>query len=244
MQLMDKHIEALANIYRVQKSKGKDLNILLVDYSLTSLGHYYPQQINESINIYDKLVDEGYTNIIIVGDSAGGNLVINNLIALLKRDTHVTWPIGAIAISPYLNVSNQGYDGSVKRFNGVDFFSSTLANHLGKGYIQNDESLNDSVEVNIEHNADKVNWDSIPLISEGKFLLLFGDNEILSDEILRFAEKSKLKQTHPERIAIDIDGIHVGFFVSETLDYNNDLNKWKNEFCAKTLLDFIDEITQ
>lgn len=239
--MLDNQAQGMANLYDAYKLRyGDDLSILLADYSLVSEGSTYPSQYNEATSLYEKLVYEGYTNIVLMGDSAGGNLVLNVLSYLHEKSNHheVVWPVAAIGISPYLNVSKQEFKGSFKKFNRLDFFNYDMTSYFGNLYIGGDEYLNDSPIVNIELNADKVDWKDIPVIKNGDLLIQFGDHEVLTDEILRWCEKAELTSRHPENIAIDIDGTHIGFFVTESVAYGT-IENWLNQYCANSLLTFL-----
>lgn len=241
LQMSPNQMMSLVNIYRAYKEQfGVEISILLVDYSLTSNGNAYPTQINEANEIYDKLVADGYTNIVVVGDSAGGNLVVNNLTHLLSisRSKKVVWPKGCVAISPYLNISKSENSGSFRRYLGYDILSHSMLKYFGNAYINGDEWLNQSSMVNMELNMHKVDWDKIPVIKGGDLLVIFGDHEVLADEILRWCEKIGLTTSHPERVAIDIDGVHIGVFLNEVIAYGS-LEEWSQQFCSRTILDFL-----
>lgn len=241
IQMLDNQAQGMANLYEAYKLRyGVDLSILVADYSLTPLGYTYPTQYNEAVSLYEKLVADGYTKIVIMGDSAGGNLVLNILNYLHKRSKHqdVVWPVASIAISPYLNLSKQEFSGSFKRFDKVDFFNYAMTSYLGNVYIGVDEFLHASPVVNIELNSDKVDWKNIAPIKEGNLLVQFGDHEVLTDEILRWCEQAELTKNHPENIAIDIDGVHIGFFITESVAYG-DIESWLNQYCANSILTFL-----
>lgn len=241
MQLLDDQLRGMANLYEAyQKRYGKKLSILLADYSLTVNNATYPTQINEIVSAYEKLVDEGFKNIAILGDSAGGSLVVNLLLHLeLKaRLAPVTWPTAAVAISPYLNVSKQEFKGSFEKNNFLDFFNYDMSQYFGNLYIGGDKWLDKSVQVNSELNADLVDWQSIPTIRDGKLLVNFGENEVLADEILRWCQKTGIKDRHPENIALDIHGVHIGLFSTDSTAYNT-IDQWQEQFNADAVLTFL-----
>lgn len=241
VQLLSNQAQGMANLYDAYKARyGEDLSILLADYSLTTQGYTYPSQYNEAATLYEKLVAEGYTNIAILGDSAGGNLVLNLLSYLYEKSAHeeVVWPVAAIGISPYLNVSQQEFKGSFKNFDKVDIFNYDMTSYFGNIYTGGDDYLNRSAVVNIELNSEKVNWRDIPVIKNGDLLIQFGDHEVLTDEILRWCEKAEITSRHPENVFVDIDGTHIGFFVTESIAYG-DIENWLNQPCANSVLTFL-----
>ncbi|SGZ56191.1 CIC11C00000001103 [Sungouiella intermedia] len=243
LQVAETAFTALANFYRAYKELyGVNISILMIDYTLTTEGAAYPKQINEVNLIYDKLVGEGFRNVITMGDSAGGNLVINTLAYLGSRPKikDVVWPKATVAISPYLNITKTENAGSVKRYQGVDCFSYSMTRYFGKFYTNGDEWLDKSPMVNIEVNSDKVNWENNPAIQNGDILVVFGDHEILTDQILRWCEKVGLTANHPERIAIDINGTHISVFLDEAISPGT-LSEWREQFCSGAILSFLHE---
>lgn len=243
LQVGETVFTSLANFFRAYKQEyGVEISILMVDYSLTGHGSLYPTQINETNEIYDKLTADGFRNIIVMGDSAGGNLVINNLEYLGSRpkNQEVVWPKATVAISPYLNISTTENTGSVKKYHGIDCFNYPMARHFGDVYIGEDRWLDGSPMVNIETNADKVDWKNNRAIKNGDILVIFGDHEILVDQILRWCDKIGLAANHPERIVIDKHGTHIALVVDEAVAPGT-LAEWKEQFCSKTILAFLHE---
>lgn len=242
-QVVETAFTALANFYRSYKVEhGVDISILLVDYSLTAHGATYPTQINEANEIYDRLVSDGYRNIIILGESAGGNLVLNTLAYLESKayNEEVVWPKAAVAISPYLNITKTENTGSVQTYLSIDCFSPSMADYFGKNYTNGDKWLDASPMVNIETNSDKVDWKNNPIIKNGDILVLLGDHEILADQILRWCEKIGLTANYPERIAIDIHGTHIALVIDEAIAPGT-LSEWREQFNSKTILAFLHE---
>lgn len=241
VQMLNNQAQGMANLYDAYKARyGEDLSILVADYSLTPQGYTYPTQCNEAVTLYEKLVEEGYTNIAILGDSAGGNLVLNLLRYLYDKSAHeeVVWPVAAVGISPYLNVSQQEFKGSFKNFDKADIFNYDMTSYFGNAYIGGDDYLHRSADVNIELNSEKVNWKDIPVIKNGDLLIQFGDHEVLTDEILRWCEKAEITSRHPENVFVDIDGTHIGFFVTESVAYSN-IENWLHQPCANSVLTFL-----
>lgn len=78
-----------------------------LDYRLAP-EHPFPQPLEDIFDGYLWLLDQGYdaSNIIICGDSAGGNATINLL--LFARDRGVPMPAGGILISPWIDLGQAG----------------------------------------------------------------------------------------------------------------------------------------
>lgn len=80
---------------------------LMVDYRLAP-EHPFPAALNEALQAYRWLLEQGHKaeNIVIAGDSAGGNLVL----ALLQRmrDDRQPLPSCAVLLSPFLDFTLSG----------------------------------------------------------------------------------------------------------------------------------------
>lgn len=79
----------------------------LIDYRLMPQ-HPYPAGLNDVIDGYMSLLSSGYSpgNIVVVGDSAGGNLAL--ALAMKLRDTHVSLPGGIVLMSPFTDMRGRG----------------------------------------------------------------------------------------------------------------------------------------
>ncbi len=81
---------------------------IFLDYR-TAPEYQYPVQLNEALDLWKDLIqNQGYDpkNIIIGGDSSGGNLVLALLLKL--RDQGETLPRGAFCISPWADMTASG----------------------------------------------------------------------------------------------------------------------------------------
>lgn len=87
-------------------SSGAEL--ILLDYSLAP-EHKFPTQLNEAVELWDDLISrQGYNpnDIILGGDSAGGNLALALLLKL--RDDKKLMPRAAFCISPWADMTASG----------------------------------------------------------------------------------------------------------------------------------------
>lgn len=75
------------------------MRVLSIDYRLAP-EHPFPAPLEDCVTAYKWLLSQGFKaeNIVIAGDSAGGNFTITTLIKL--RDDGIDLPIGAVALSP------------------------------------------------------------------------------------------------------------------------------------------------
>ncbi|EPY52234.1 esterase/lipase [Schizosaccharomyces cryophilus OY26] len=245
------HIAAFSNLYFLfQKDGLRPPSILLVDYSLVPEGRTYPSQILECLNIYDRLLSFGYRKIIIVGDSAGGNLALSMLYHLNEKSKskNVVWPSGVALISPWLDLTSAKNTKSYKYNAYKDVIAFETLQRCGRGYVQQNEHLYSQPLTNINLNCFQDFWSEFPPFKKGRFLLLVGNHEVLRDEILEWClEKTSLGKNYPERIMIETNGIHEGIFLTETsLLYTNRITfeEWSQTFGVNALYNFIKEIDE
>ncbi|EMG46435.1 hypothetical protein SBY92_002628 [Candida maltosa Xu316] len=102
----------LSTYYLVDPSIRARLSILFLDYKLASQGYPVPYQLHELTESYKKLVDEGSQNIILMGDSAGGNLALTFLQQIKSNTTDydLPYPKSAVLISPWVKLKPDDKD--------------------------------------------------------------------------------------------------------------------------------------
>ncbi|MBU3918038.1 alpha/beta hydrolase, partial [bacterium] len=83
----------------VSIAKSVGIPVLSIDYRLAP-EHPFPYPLDDCVGAYSGLLSQGYQpeNIVIVGDSAGGNLALTTLLKL--RDDKIPLPAAGVAISP------------------------------------------------------------------------------------------------------------------------------------------------
>ncbi|MFX1302229.1 MAG: alpha/beta hydrolase [Promethearchaeota archaeon] len=89
----------------IELAKMTKMRVLSVDYRLAP-EHPFPAGLEDCVNVYNWLLSQGIKaeNIVIAGDSGGGNLTIATLIKL--RDDKIPLPAGAVAMSPGIDYTN------------------------------------------------------------------------------------------------------------------------------------------
>jgi acetyl esterase/lipase len=116
-----------------QVAKKAKTKLLSVDYRLAP-EHPFPAAIEDGINAYKWLLEQGYNSsqIVLMGDSAGGGLAIG--LALKIRDLVLPLPIAVVALSPWVDLlcegetmlTNQKTDNMANK-KGAHFFAISYA---------------------------------------------------------------------------------------------------------------------
>lgn len=96
------HLRFIANI-----ANSTDLPIFALDYPLIP-EHSFPAQLEYAQNAYEWLIKKDYlaSNLVLMGDSAGGNLCLTLLLKLKMLDLPL--PSSVVAICPWTDVANSG----------------------------------------------------------------------------------------------------------------------------------------
>lgn len=158
-------------------AKGSGLKALVFDYRLAP-EHPYPAALEDSLDAYKWLLEQGYksTDIVIAGESAGGSLTLAVLVAI--RDQGLSLPKAAVSISPCtdLTCSAESFKKNAKRdIAPMNSWSVWTGYYVGK----NDPSLPWLSPLNGDLNG-------LPPI-----LLCVGSSEIHLDDTRNFAVKAK-----------------------------------------------------
>ncbi len=153
------------------------VRILLINYRLAP-EYPFPAGLDDCISTYEWLIRSGIqpSRLVVVGDSAGGNLTLSLLVAL--RDGHKPLPAAAVAISPATDLAFTGQ--SVQTRLHLD----PIFAHGGPTTI-----IQDYITSHDPHE---------PLISPlyadlhglPALLIHVGDHEILLDDSVRFGKKA------------------------------------------------------
>lgn len=88
-------------------SKYTSCNVFCFDYRLTP-EHPYPAAVQDALVAWNYILSKGYqpNNIIIAGDSAGGNLALT--LTMHLRDSHYSLPKCLILFSPWTDLTASG----------------------------------------------------------------------------------------------------------------------------------------
>lgn len=138
----------------------------------------YPAAPGDCLDAYRYLLAQGYaaTDIVIAGDSAGGNLTLATMLRI--RDAALPPPAGAIVLSPLTDATFSG--DSVLRNDGHDpMFTRRAFDTFARHYIKADEQRSE--------------FAVSPLFADltglPPVLLMVGSSEMLLDDSVRFACK-------------------------------------------------------
>ena len=103
------YIVALCDLYRDTAVKYSEMvggaEVFSLDYRVAPTNSY-PAALEDAVTVYKWILEQGYdsNNIIITGDSAGGNLALATTVYL--KDHNIPLPKAIIAISPWSNAAN------------------------------------------------------------------------------------------------------------------------------------------
>lgn len=127
-------------------SKAAKVTVFSVDYRLAP-EHPYPAGVEDCIAVYEGLLKDGYEpeDIAFSGDSAGGGIVFQAL--LLIRERGLPMPVAAVAISPWVNLTNTGFtvykNATDVNPNGTDPMTSLFNLHrMSIWYLKGTDPLN------------------------------------------------------------------------------------------------------
>lgn len=164
-------------------------NAFIPDYHLAP-EHLFPASVNDCFNVYKRLLELGYKaeNIILAGDSAGGNLTLTTLIQI--RDSNIKPPAAAILMSPATDVSNYGFELMAENQGKDPIFEAQTLKALTENYISSDES--------VEHKLVSPLFDSLHGLPPLQFHA--GSTELLLNNSVRANEKANKAGTSSEVI--------------------------------------------
>ena len=162
---------------------GGDAEVFSIDYRIAPKYHY-PAALEDAVKVYKWILENGYNNnnIVIVGDSAGGNLTLATTLYL--KDNNIPLPAGVIGVSVW---GDMGYPEGSRQCN------------LQKDLLLGSNGLRMQAEVKnpkyLKANEDKKNPYISPVYGDYKgfpdLLLQVGSYEVLLDDCLKVANEAK-----------------------------------------------------
>lgn len=199
IQTMPSQVQSILSVYHLLDPEiQRKTSILFLDYKLVSEGYPFPTQLYQLDETYNKLLQEGNKNIVLLGDSAGGHLSIAYTIYLQSLEKLVVYPSKLALISPWVKLSplpSDAQEGTSWHENGdrdlltYQRFSSVadLKHLIG---FQDPFSLLCSPGGKTPRTRD--DWSSIPNFADPKYdvFLIFGEDESFRDDIVQWAAYS------------------------------------------------------
>lgn len=159
--------------------KNFGYNVYAVDYALAP-EHPYPEGLNDCVAAYEKLLKKYEAkNIMMIGDSAGGNLVVATLLELNKRK--IGLPSSFILLSPTLQY--------------VEKTESYIKNNDSDCMVDGETFIEEIRDIYLkENNVEKLKHpDYSPLYGDfhnfPKSYVIVTDSESLYDDSVRFKER-------------------------------------------------------
>lgn len=149
---------------------------LMVDYRVAPRDPY-PAALDDCVAAYRWLVKQGIpaANIVVAGDSAGGNLAITTLMRL--RDCGEALPAGAVCLSPVTDLSGEGH---VSRDYKDPVIHPKAGKYYNKSYLAGSDPHNPLISPVFG------DWRGLPPL-----LIHAGEDEILREDAVRAAELAK-----------------------------------------------------
>jgi acetyl esterase/lipase len=165
-------------LYRLAKLTNSV--IFSVDYK-RSPEYKYPVPLDDCLLSYMYLLGKikDPNKIILAGDSAGGNLVINLVAKLVTNDLPL--PSKIILLSPWVDLSDYGKNSSWKKNHKYDIIREDLAKFFALEYI--DPSINTLKDVSPLYLSEDI------LKKFPETLVEYGEYEVLHDQIKEFCKK-------------------------------------------------------
>jgi acetyl esterase/lipase len=170
--------QQIAMVARLARELG--VNAFMPDYRLAPQ-HRFPAALDDCENAYAALLALGFApgNIVLGGESAGGNLVLG----LLQRIRRRGWgnPACAVTLSPVTELGRQfGLPSRLSRRKGDALLSVDGMHHVVRHYVGEHDCANPEVS---------------PLYADCRgfppLYVLASDAEILRDDAVYFAERAR-----------------------------------------------------
>lgn len=154
-----------------------DAQVVMPDYRLGP-EHAHPAALDDVHAVYRAVAAErGPGNIVLCGDSAGGGLVLALLLAI--RDAGETLPAGAVAMSPWADLTLSG-DSMTANADLDPAISGAALQGMAAAYLQGQDPEQPTAS---------------PLFGDltglPPLLVIAGDHEALRDDATRFAERAR-----------------------------------------------------
>jgi acetyl esterase/lipase len=152
--------------------------VLLVDYRLTP-ENPFPAALNDAMDCYRYLLDQQFTarNIVLAGDSAGGNLTLATLLKV--RDEKLPLPAAGVCFSPWADLTHSG-ESHTRNQHSDTMIAMNIIPQIADMYARGSELANPLIS---------------PLFADYRGMpplyLNASSSEILLDDAVRVAKKAQ-----------------------------------------------------
>jgi acetyl esterase/lipase len=206
------------------KAKKVDAAVAILNYGLVP-EYPYPTQLRQAVLSLRFLLSQGISpsNIILAGESAGGNLILGLLshilhpIANLPAPPKLSTPLcGAYLGSPWVSLT--GDTGSHEKFSSRDVCSRETLATLGKTFLEGISqnqlpyvtfSPQASAKLGLASATTEGWWKDVSGVCS-KFFVTAGDIECLRDDAVEFAELLENQaRPAPVRLIVQRNGVHL-----------------------------------
>ncbi|KDO27271.1 hypothetical protein SPRG_07520 [Saprolegnia parasitica CBS 223.65] len=134
----------------------------------------FPHQQHQALAAYEWLLAQNYTNIIVMGDSAGGNLALSLLQAIVRLG--LPQAAGGILLSPWVDLTMT--HTSYERNETTDYIAKSGALTARAAYVTED-------------NIEKASPGLQSMEGLAPIMVVYGGGEILADEIAAMVDSAK-----------------------------------------------------
>ncbi|PRT57110.1 Putative steryl acetyl hydrolase mug81 [Wickerhamiella sorbophila] len=195
------------------------LSVLELDYTVSPQGQY-PVQLNEALSVYKELT-KTCSKIIILGDSAGGNLASSLTAHMVKNNSPLPRPWSVVLVSAWTEFDR--VDGSAITNKDYDYLNLDNNDTLTMYYAGTRDNLKNPY-VNMWVGGSEF-WQGV---FPERTIAVWGDKELFRDGCRRFAKMADIKHTFEEPNGVH-DVLMVGFRAPSSKFITQTLDKWLSE---------------
>ncbi|KAI5957719.1 hypothetical protein KGF57_002985 [Candida theae] len=189
--------ETILGMYHLlDERKRTKTSVLALHYHLVGSGGAIGSHVDELAATYIKLAEAGNDNIVLMGDSAGGNLAIV-LLQYLKQQKNpkLAWPRSTVLMSPWVKMVPEKYQLSP----GHSYHDNKNRDYLEARFVGTPkrlEALFGGVNYadilispgNLPYKVE--DWKEIPTLNDRGYstFVILGEHEVFRDDILEWSQ--------------------------------------------------------
>ncbi|BDD63019.1 hypothetical protein MPDQ_003689 [Monascus purpureus] len=194
------HVEILVDQVKRSQSRGQKLSVAMLEYALAPTGQY-PVQLRQAAAALDyllKTLNAAPSNIILAGDSAGGNLCLSLLSHISHPHPDLSIPRvdlkgeklrGTLLISPWVTFDTSA--PSIFSNRETDYLLPESLQRASKAFLGDakEDTYNTPLGASVEW------WEDLHIQDLG---IIVSDSELFFDDIMAFSEKIKAHNPHTQ----------------------------------------------